>query len=87
MITKYRAEGRFEPNWENQAIVDAKYKAMEVIELLLNLEFNNRLEVWIWSTVRVLYALYCILCHAKHGFYRYQVVKISEPRVFFVRYA
>ena len=49
IISEYRAKGRFEPNRENQAIVDAKYKAMQVVDLLLNLEFNSRLEVNIWS--------------------------------------
>ena len=49
IIREYRAKGRFEPNRENQAIVDAKYKAMQVVDLLLNLEFNSRLEVNTWS--------------------------------------
>lgn len=51
IISEYRAKGRFEPNRENQAIVDAKYKAMQVVDLLLNLEFNSRLEVNIYSHV------------------------------------
>ena len=44
-LKRYRDFERYEPSPETQAVINAKYKAMEVVELLLNLEFNTRLEV------------------------------------------
>ena len=45
MLKRYRQYERFEASPETQAVVDVKHRAMEVVELLLNLELNTRLEV------------------------------------------
>ncbi|CAH1798712.1 unnamed protein product [Owenia fusiformis] len=47
MVTMYRNKERFEKSPETKAVVDAKYQAMEVLDLLLSLQFNTRLEKFI----------------------------------------
>ena len=45
VVKSYRTTWRFDPSPETQAVVDAKFQAMETVDLLLNMEFNTRLEV------------------------------------------
>ncbi|PVD21456.1 hypothetical protein C0Q70_19629 [Pomacea canaliculata] len=46
-VTQYRSTGRFETSAECEAIVDAKYQAMEVLDLLLTFQRNQRLKVFV----------------------------------------
>ncbi|XP_076449737.1 inositol 1,4,5-trisphosphate-gated calcium channel ITPR1-like isoform X2 [Babylonia areolata] len=46
-VAHYRATGRFERSPENEAIVNAKYQAMEVLDLLLTFQRNQRLKVFV----------------------------------------
>lgn len=45
LLVKYQAGERFVPSPETRAIVDAKYAALEVVNLLLTFESNARLSV------------------------------------------
>ena len=53
VVKSYRTTWRFEPSPEAQAVVNAKFQAMETVDLLLNMEFNTRLEVSILHVVLV----------------------------------
>ncbi|XP_053402419.1 inositol 1,4,5-trisphosphate receptor type 1-like isoform X7 [Mercenaria mercenaria] len=46
-VNKYRESGRFETSKESEAIVKAKYQAMEVLDLLLTFQRNIRLKTFV----------------------------------------
>ncbi|KAL4234550.1 hypothetical protein ACF0H5_006191 [Mactra antiquata] len=46
-VNKYRESGRFETSRETEAIVKAKYQAMEVLDLLLTFQRNIRLKTFV----------------------------------------
>ena len=45
MLDAYRNKTRYLESPETKAICDAKYQAMEVLDLFFNMRFNVRLEV------------------------------------------
>ncbi|ELT91343.1 hypothetical protein CAPTEDRAFT_201920 [Capitella teleta] len=47
LVNMYRLKQRYEPSAETKAIVNAKYQAMSVLDLLLTFQFNTRLESFI----------------------------------------
>ncbi|KAL3860316.1 hypothetical protein ACJMK2_010455, partial [Sinanodonta woodiana] len=47
IVTQYRTSGRFEKSKETEAIVKAKYQAMEVLDLLLTFQRNLRLTAFV----------------------------------------
>nr|XP_006825393.1 PREDICTED: inositol 1,4,5-trisphosphate receptor type 1-like [Saccoglossus kowalevskii] len=47
VLQHYRSKLRFEQSPEAKAVVDAKYMAMEVVDLFLNFRFNERLDRFI----------------------------------------
>ncbi|KAK7114914.1 hypothetical protein V1264_000891 [Littorina saxatilis] len=46
-VAQYRATSRFERSLESEAIVHAKFQAMEVLDLLLTFQRNQRLKVFV----------------------------------------
>ncbi|KAK2148285.1 hypothetical protein LSH36_505g01003 [Paralvinella palmiformis] len=48
VLKRYRETTRYQENPETQAIVDAKYQAMEVVDLFFNYRFNIRLELLLY---------------------------------------
>ncbi|XP_060075349.1 inositol 1,4,5-trisphosphate receptor type 1-like [Ylistrum balloti] len=47
LVTQYRNKGRFDQSKENEAIVNAKYRAMEVLDFLLTFQRNLRLKAFV----------------------------------------
>ncbi|EDV25315.1 uncharacterized protein TRIADDRAFT_55241 [Trichoplax adhaerens] len=47
LLRQYREVDRFKESAETKAVVDAKYQAMEAVDLLFNFRFNKRLELFI----------------------------------------
>ncbi len=45
VLESYRTKTRYLESPETKAICDAKYQAMEVLDLFFNMRFNVRLEV------------------------------------------
>ena len=53
VLEQYRRVDRFLAGLETKAVVDAKYRAMEVVGLLLNMQNNVMLEVGASTLIKV----------------------------------